>query len=503
MRNVLRRVFCASKNLRKIEGYASKNSRALFHDSALNDIDETTSKLFLPGEKFVMDELFKLQAGVVEKQTLDFAHVFVEVPEEGAFYEKNLEKAFEFLHKRHPTLRAYFVRDEKGEPKRMYAEETEKIPFETHSLECNLYSPEFEAFLHSKIDGIDNQKKMLEKIPSRWYFIQALDSKVLFLYTHHGFIDNGSARVLANELHLLCHKLNENQELTFEEATKDFAKISSYEEVVRKYWETHTKKNEALVEYLKPAFEKFNPKKLGPLMTPPTYDPETSKLLVSHRLYSDASVKYIHSNKLNMNRVMLTIFQLALHQVFQVDSPIVPFCKLNGQRPDLAKGVACCYVREQVFFQEFNPENTLLEQYIANNHHNKKTLSEFGDLDVEEALTTLSQTLGKDCLPKICFNFVPMNPRDSKWIEAADFYDSIFGNIIPSHNLYFELVDDQRRGFYIFTLIFDKANLDSLLVARFKLYMMTMLDNLERLLQTKVGDMTEEKIINLLFLKKK
>ena len=496
----MRRLFSMASGLRNVESIANTSSCVQHHfDSKLN---EQASKLFLPVEKLVIGELFQLETGALETMTLDFPTVYVEPPNcSDVFYEKNMEEALQLLYKRHPTLRAYFVRDKNGEPMRVYAEETDKIPFERHNLEFTLHSSEFKRFLQTNIQEIYSQKRLLAKIPSSWHYIQTLDAKALFFYSHHGLIDSQFAEILVNELHHLCRKLHENRRITFEEATKNLAKISSYEEVVRKYWENQSnkRKQECLVNYLKPTFEKLHPEKFGPLLVLPE-NPEPSQELIFQRSYSDASIQFIHEKNLNTNKILRTLFQLALHKVLQVDSPIIPFSKLNGSRPDYMKGVACCYVMEHVFFQELHSENTLLEQYAVNNTHNKEVMVKFGDLDFEEALKTLSQNLRKDCMPKICYNFVPINPPNSKWVFLPELHDE-FSDFPSCYNMFFHSYSDQRQEFYRFVLMYRTSVYDSLTMTRFMLYIMTALDNLERLLHTKICDMTEEKIFNLLLSK--
>ena len=503
MRQAMRRMLFASHGFRKAES-STYQSPPVHYNLKLNETKTTirteSCRLFNVNELIILDLLPKLEAASPsdnEKIIQDFFQILIAEPAFDPSYEKHLEQALKFLYKRHPTLRAYFARDEEG-PKRVYAEEPEKIPFEKHMLQCTLSSPDLRAFLHTKIDGMENQKKVLDKVPSRWYFIQTLDSKVLFYYSHHGFIDTESIRMLGNELHHFCRKLAENKETTYEEATKDLAKIASYEEVVRKACETQDSKKEALFNDLKPVFESLNLDKLGVLWAAPSEKPEISRPIIVHRLYSDASVKFIKANKLDTNKVVRTIFQLALHNVFKVDSPIIPFAKLNGRRPDYAKGVSCCWVNGHLLYQDVNPGNTFLEQYAANSRHNKEILTKFGDIDAKKTLDTLTEVLGKDCFPKICYHFLPINPRESKWIESfwlLDEYDTY------GFNLYFELLDDQKRERYEFMLVYDKTIFDSLTMTRLMTYIMTALDNLEGLLQTKVGDMTEEKVLGL-FLKK-
>ena len=480
------------QGLRNLESSGRQTPSA---HSGLTLKEPDTAKFFLPAEKITMDLLFLQASENVRVSGNDFFQIFVAQPESDVHYEKNLDQAFKFLYKRHPTLRAYFIRDEKGEPKRAYAEELEKIPFETHSLQCTLLSPDFRSFLRKKIDNIEN---IFDKSPSRWYFIQTLDSKVLFYYSHHGFIDMDSSRMLANELHHFCRKLAENKETTYEEATKDLAKIASYEEVVRKACETQDSKKEALFNDLKPVFESLNLDKLGLLWAAPSEKPEIGEPIIVHRLYSDASVKFVKANKLDMNRVMRTLFQLALHNVFQVDSPTIPFVKINGRRPEYAKGVSCCYIKGHIIYQGIDPENTFLEQYTVNNRHNKDLMMKFGDVTSLDVMEPLREALGKDCFPKICYHFLPINPSNSKWTEMLELLHeyTTFG-----FNLYFEMYDDQQRESYTYNLVYDKTIFDSLTMTRLMMYVMTALDNLDGIQHTKVGDMTEEKVLGLLLKK--
>lgn len=138
---------------------------------------------------------------------------------------------------------------------------------------------------------------------------------------------------------------------------------------------------------------------------------------------------------------MLSLILIALQKIFDVEGTL-PIWKLNGSRPKVAEGVLCSYIKDQVFVHPMNPNNTFKMQYEENYFHNRENLIHFNHCDSAEALEILSEQLGKDCAPKVCFNFYISNTNSNHTYidrELSDEYDVV--NSIM--NIYFDFMFDR------------------------------------------------------------
>lgn len=157
---------------------------------------------------------------------------------------------------------------------------------------------------------------------------------------------------------------------------------------------------------------------------------------------------------LKTNQCFLTLIQIALSKIFNVDSTI-PLLKLNGSRPKIAQGVFCSYIKDQVFIQTLNMNNTFIEQYNENYKHIKENFYYFTECDYTNALEIVSESLKKNVSPKICFNFYTFNNKN-KYVIGNTLLTNEYDVVNSNMNIYFDVNLNMMTNVYSMTIFYKK-----------------------------------------------
>lgn len=408
---------------------------------------EKYSAYFLPTELATAKELIEFRSDP-ERFSYEYLIIYEIVDNKTDIHKEIMNKSMDYLIRRHENLKAYYEKNDQGLILRKYVNSYHVSNLQYDELQFNVSSKDFEKYVESK-----RTLKNIHHIPNQMFcFAKLLDAYILISYSHHAFKDVYSDNVIVNELFSIYHALVKDRTLSYEKVTEKFPKLPSYSEILEEFHINNKEKLNDLVYYLGPKLAKVN-------------IPETSLLNKNTNLCKAGKMRidfnnknaenYMVSNGIKINSYFLTLVQIALHKIFKIQGSI-PIWKLNGSRTKLAQSFLCSYIKDQVFIEELEENNTVLQQYKKNYLNIKENLEKFNDCDYSDAIQVINEKLNNNCIPKVCFNFYIYNMLDSPHIFSNKLYSDFYDVVNSNMNIYFDFNLNKLTGLYSLTIFYKK-----------------------------------------------
>jgi len=451
-----------------------------------------TKGLFLPTEKATANELINFKDNV-EKFSYEYLVVYSLANKFQIIDSELMRKSYKYLVKRHPNMKAYYDINENGAIERFYSiKEEVDVNVYFDNINCTSDSELLKDYIKS-IRKIDSLHRIANQ---NYYFVKTIDNYVIISYSHHAFKDAYIDNVLLEEMFSIYHELKKDPQATYEKSTIHLPQIYEYSKVLTNFYESNQKKLYDLVQYLKNKYlhyELFKEYLISPLnKNTELCKAEKIRIVLNQTQDTTCEMKL---KDIKTNQLILTLSQIALHKVFQIKG-IIPLWKLNGSRPNIAKGVLCSYIKDQVFIQPLIENNTLLRQYEQNYNNQKENLIKFNDCDYSQALEILTDTLGFDCFPKVCFNNYQFNTNIKNVIASkllTDEYDVVNSNM----NIYFDFSLDLLTKVYSLTIFYKKHLFDHDTISQIIDFIYLGYKHIDKIIDLKIQDIGLNYLKNL------
>lgn len=413
-----------------------------------------TSKLFLPTEYATAYELIECSD---DKEKFSYEYLVVNkfFNKEQHIDEELMFQAYRFLVRRHPNMNAYYVKNLDGTIERKYALYEDKVHVYFDSISPG-DAHEVKSYIQSK-----RNLEAFKTLPlQKYYFLKTKYDYFLICYSHHAFKDVYIEDVLVQEIMSIYSFLEVNKTASYEEATSHLEKLNDYSVVLENFYKDNNERQEDLVNFLKPKIQNVD-------------IPETSMILKNTNLCKAGKIRAIFNQtqdaklimkqkNLKSNQCILTLSQIALQKVFQIKGTL-PFWKLNGARPEWAKGVLCSFIKDQVFINPLDESNSFFQQYQDNYSHLKESLIKFNNCDYSNALKVLTSFLGKDCSPKVCFNYYNFN-LSCKYTYMSKMFSDEYDVVNSNMNIYLDVSYDNMMKEFSMTIFYKKQIFDHFII---------------------------------------